>query len=81
MKQKRAGKALPTPPAPALQTLPGASTDKTTRMGSLARFLLDSPLRGATLDLMRQRDEPRDVKDFAPFDMPWRSHRKAEGPG
>ncbi|WP_027053762.1 type II toxin-antitoxin system Phd/YefM family antitoxin [Mesorhizobium erdmanii] len=34
---------------------------KTARRGSLAEFLLDSPLRGADLDLERQRDEPRDL--------------------
>lgn len=33
---------------------------KTARQGSLAEFLLDSPLRGLDLDLDRQRDEPRD---------------------
>ncbi|MBN9221547.1 MAG: type II toxin-antitoxin system Phd/YefM family antitoxin [Mesorhizobium sp.] len=34
---------------------------KTVRKGTLAEFLLDSPLRGADLDLERQRDEPRDL--------------------
>ena len=34
---------------------------KTLRKGSLAEFLLASPLRGAELELERQRDEPRDV--------------------
>jgi prevent-host-death family protein len=34
---------------------------KTARKGSLAAFLMDSPLRGADLDLERQRDEPRDL--------------------
>ncbi len=34
---------------------------KTGRKGSLAGFLLGSPLRGAELDLERQRDEPRDL--------------------
>lgn len=34
---------------------------KTARKGSLAEFLMDSPLRGAELDLERQRDEPRDL--------------------
>jgi len=34
---------------------------KTARKGTLAEFLLDSPLRGADLDLERQRDEPRDL--------------------
>jgi prevent-host-death family protein len=34
---------------------------KTTRKGSLAEFLLNSPLRGAELDLERLRDEPRDL--------------------
>lgn len=33
---------------------------KTARRGSLAAFLMESPLRGADLDLERQRDEPRD---------------------
>ena len=33
---------------------------KTARKGTLAEFLLDSPLRGSDLDLERQRDEPRD---------------------
>jgi prevent-host-death family protein len=34
---------------------------KTARKGTLAEFLLASPLRGADLDLERQRDAPRDV--------------------
>lgn len=34
---------------------------KTERKGSLAEFLLKSPLSGAELDLERQRDEPRDL--------------------
>lgn len=34
---------------------------KTARKGSLAAFLMDSPLRGTELDLERQRDEPRDL--------------------
>lgn len=34
---------------------------KTARKGSLAEFLMDSPLRGVDLDLERQRDEPRDL--------------------
>lgn len=34
---------------------------KTTRKGTLAEFLMESPLRGADLDLERQRDEPRDL--------------------
>ena len=34
---------------------------KTGRRGSLAEFLLASPLRDADLDLERQHDEPRDV--------------------
>lgn len=34
---------------------------KTARKGSLAEFLLESPLRGADLDLGRLRDEPRDL--------------------
>lgn len=34
---------------------------KTTRRGSLAEFLLASPLRGADLDVERQVDEPRDL--------------------
>ncbi|RWM97880.1 MAG: type II toxin-antitoxin system Phd/YefM family antitoxin [Mesorhizobium sp.] len=33
---------------------------KTARKGTLAEFLLESPLRGADLDLGRQPDEPRD---------------------
>lgn len=33
---------------------------KTARRGSLAEFLLSSPLRGANLDVERQHDEPRD---------------------
>jgi prevent-host-death family protein len=33
---------------------------KTARKGTLAQFLLESPLRGADLDLERQSDEPRD---------------------
>jgi prevent-host-death family protein len=34
---------------------------KTARKGTLAEFLMSSPLRGADLDLERQRDEPRDL--------------------
>jgi prevent-host-death family protein len=34
---------------------------KTVRKGSLAEFLLESPLRDAGLDLERLRDEPRDL--------------------
>ena len=34
---------------------------KTARKGSLATFLLESPLRGADLKLERQPDEPRDL--------------------
>lgn len=34
---------------------------KTMRKGTLAEFLLASPLRGADLDLERLRDRPRDV--------------------
>lgn len=34
---------------------------KTARKGTLAEFLLDSPLRGLDLDLERLRDEPRDL--------------------
>ena len=34
---------------------------KTVRKGTLADFLLSSPLRGAELDLDRQRDQPRDL--------------------
>src|SRR5271156_3040516 len=34
---------------------------KAARKGSLADFLLSSPLRGADLDLERQRDGPRDL--------------------
>ncbi|MDO3434914.1 type II toxin-antitoxin system Phd/YefM family antitoxin [Rhizobium sp. CBN3] len=33
---------------------------KTARKGTLAEFLMQSPLRDAGLDLERQRDEPRD---------------------
>ncbi|MBX5176679.1 type II toxin-antitoxin system Phd/YefM family antitoxin [Rhizobium lentis] len=33
---------------------------KTARKGTLAEFLMESPLRGADLDLERERDEPRD---------------------
>jgi prevent-host-death family protein len=35
---------------------------KTARKGTLAEFLLKSPLRGAELDIERQRDEPRDLE-------------------
>ncbi|MER9329923.1 type II toxin-antitoxin system Phd/YefM family antitoxin [Mesorhizobium sp. M0488] len=35
---------------------------KTARKGTLAEFLLESPLRGADLDLERQRDQPRDLR-------------------
>jgi len=34
---------------------------KTARKGSLAQFLMESPLRGTDLDVERQRDEPRDL--------------------
>jgi len=34
---------------------------KTVRKGTLAEFLLASPLRGADLDLKRQHDVPRDT--------------------
>ncbi|WP_180902600.1 type II toxin-antitoxin system Phd/YefM family antitoxin [Martelella soudanensis] len=34
---------------------------KVARKGTLAEFLLASPLRGAELDLNRQDDEPRDL--------------------
>jgi prevent-host-death family protein len=34
---------------------------KTVRRGSLADFLLASPLRGADLDTERNNDEPRDL--------------------
>lgn len=34
---------------------------RTGRRGSLAEFLLASPLRGADLDLERRDDEPRDL--------------------
>lgn len=34
---------------------------KTARKGTLAEFLLESPLRGAGLDLERRHDEPRDL--------------------
>lgn len=35
---------------------------KTVRKGTLAEFLMDSPLRGTDLDVERQRDEPRDLR-------------------
>ncbi|MCO5164165.1 MAG: type II toxin-antitoxin system Phd/YefM family antitoxin [Mesorhizobium sp.] len=35
---------------------------KTVRKGTLAEFLMDSPLRGVDLDLERQHDEPRDLR-------------------
>ena len=34
---------------------------KTLRKGTLAEFLLASPLRGADIELERRRDKPRDV--------------------
>jgi prevent-host-death family protein len=34
---------------------------KSLRKGTLAEFLLTSPLRGANLEVERQRDTPRDV--------------------
>jgi prevent-host-death family protein len=34
---------------------------KTARKGTLAEFLLNSPLRGADLELERQRDEPHNL--------------------
>jgi hypothetical protein len=34
---------------------------KTTRKGTLAEFLLASPLRGTDLDLTRMHDKPRDI--------------------
>jgi len=35
---------------------------KAVRKGTLAEFLLSSPLRGANLDLARQHDAPRDLR-------------------
>ncbi|WP_011579007.1 MULTISPECIES: type II toxin-antitoxin system Phd/YefM family antitoxin [Chelativorans] len=35
---------------------------KIARKGTLAEFLLESPLRGTDLDIERLRDEPRDVQ-------------------
>lgn len=35
---------------------------KVTRKGSLAAFLMESPLRGVDLDLECERDEPRDLQ-------------------
>ena len=35
---------------------------KTVRKGTLAEFLMTSPLRDADLDLERVRDQPRDVE-------------------
>ncbi|MBN9984384.1 type II toxin-antitoxin system prevent-host-death family antitoxin [Rhizobium laguerreae] len=35
---------------------------KTARKGNLAEFLMQSPLRGADLDLERQLDEPHDLQ-------------------
>jgi prevent-host-death family protein len=35
---------------------------KTVRNGTLAEFLLSSPLRGAELDLERRPDPPRDIQ-------------------
>ncbi|MGJ4952524.1 type II toxin-antitoxin system Phd/YefM family antitoxin [Bradyrhizobium sp. HKCCYLS20291] len=35
---------------------------KTERKGTLAEFLLASPLRGADLDLSRATDKPRDIE-------------------
>jgi prevent-host-death family protein len=35
---------------------------KTARKGSLAEFLLASPLRGAEIDLERDTSQPRDLK-------------------
>ena len=35
---------------------------KTTRKGTLAEFLLNSPLRGAELDIDRQRDDPHNLE-------------------
>jgi prevent-host-death family protein len=34
---------------------------KTTRSGSLAEFLLNSPLRGADLDVERPKDDGREI--------------------
>lgn len=34
---------------------------KTARHGTLAQFLMNSPLRGADLDLERLHDQPRDL--------------------
>jgi hypothetical protein len=39
----------------------GEFTRKPERKGTLAEFLLASPLRGADLDLERQHDAPRDA--------------------
>lgn len=76
MKQKRAGRSPPNPPTPVQQISAIAPMGKTARKGSLAEFLLDSPLRGAALDLTRQRDEPQDAKDFAPFGVPLLNRRE-----
>jgi hypothetical protein len=35
---------------------------KTARKGTLAEFLLASPLRGSDLDITRDHDAPRDVE-------------------
>jgi prevent-host-death family protein len=37
-------------------------TRKTSRKGTLAEFLLASPLRGTDLNIERERDEPRDIE-------------------
>ncbi|MCO6188541.1 type II toxin-antitoxin system Phd/YefM family antitoxin [Rhizobium sp. L1K21] len=34
---------------------------KTSRKGTLAQFLMESPLRNADIDVERQHDEPRDL--------------------
>jgi prevent-host-death family protein len=34
---------------------------KTMRKGTLAQFLMDSPLRGTELDIERQADDARDI--------------------
>ncbi|KJS18212.1 MAG: prevent-host-death protein [Hoeflea sp. BRH_c9] len=34
---------------------------KTARKGTLAEFLMESPLRGVEIDVERQRDEPREL--------------------
>jgi len=60
-----AGRPKPLPSRKAACGKTGSAEEwqrKTARKGTLAEFLMQSPLRGADLDPERQRDEPRDLQ-------------------